>query len=632
MKSHILEFHPVAIIPPILFQAAVLRLYDLSAGKVMLVAVKHGNRVYINPIEDSSAVINIVECQDLFCITDHWLDAQEYIKEMLRAGTSSTMGDETIELVDISDYKLHASKTSANELTEADVTVEEKVDTSQRKISSDTDPLNVERKTPTSILLSSYNNLVATDDRTRSNKTQEELRWGRHETNIPLLLSKLVNHVVLVVSSFASVNTNVTQDEVSSTNSLMLPIIYYCKTVRRHSNDHIVILCEKAIEIGSLCKEINQASPEIFQNVHFYEGTGRSLDHLMSCRVTYARAVIIIRSPVVNEAFEEALEPTSFATINADRHTIIISLNIHLLLSDKYKKRATDFVAASKSDLPFTICEIVHESNICFLRQSYFATTKRNKNTSNGTKDKETALPRVQRVHRIIAFNENDDINADDYITHREIEFDFPLIAAGSLLPHSLMDSLIIQNIFNPDLLNFWEALLRCGDKGRCKNYTNNDSSTSSSHNTIGDAAQADYFDNQGSSVADPSVDGNDGISDIGYDSDHSSDIEQLQDNAYYQLHSKYVKFNSATYKDYRERIPSDACKIIKIDLPLHFVGRTFQQLFKAFVTHKKCIPIAIFRFPTKDQIVHKANLPFTLCVPTPTSVLQERDEIFIII
>ncbi len=631
MRNHILKY-PAVSVSPILFQAAVLRLYDLSAGKVMLVAVKHSNKVYINPMQDSSAVINIVECQDLFCITDNWLDAQEYIKEMLRTGTTSTMGDEAVDLVDISDYKLHASKTSANELTKADITAEEKVD---MKSSSNTDLLGVEHKTPTSILLSSYNTLVATDDRTCNHKTQEELRWGRYETNIPLLLSQLVNHVVLVVSSFASVNTNVTQDDIVSANSLMLPIIYYCKTVRRHSNDHIVILCEKAIDIGSLCKEINQASPDIFQNVHFYEGTGRSLEHLISCRVTYARAVIIIRSPVVNEAFEEALEPTSFATINADRHTIIISLNIHLLLSDKYKKRAPDLVAAIKSDLPFTICEIVHESNICFLRQSYFATTKRNKNTSNGTKDKETTPQVHHRIPHIHAFNENDDITADDYITHREIEFDFPLIAAGSLLPHSLIDSLIIQNIFNPDLLNFWEALLRCGDKGKCKNFVNNGSRTNSSHNTIGDMAQVDYFDNQGSSVACPSVDGNDRNSDIGYESDHSSDAEQLQDTAYDRLngnHREYVKFNTATYKDYRERIPTEACKIIKIDLPPLFVGRTFQQLFKAFVVHKKSIPIAIFRFPRKDQIIHKANLPFTLCVPTPTSVLQERDEIFIII
>ncbi len=424
-----------------------LSLYEISSGKVMLVAVKHDNKVYVNPMQ-GCADINITECQDLFCLTDNWTDAQEYIKEMLRSDTRSTGGDEISDLIDLSQFELHASKTSASEWSQVEATAEEKVDASLLDVSSGNPS---ELMTPTSILLSPYSTLLATDDRKNNNKTQEELRWGRFETNIPLLLSKLVNHVVLVVSSFASINTNVVQDDIVSANSLMLPIIYYCKTVRRHSNDHIVILCEKATDIGALCKEINHTNPEIFQNVHFYEGTGRSLEHLVACRVTYARAVVIIRSPVVNEAFEEALEPTSFATINADRHTIIISLNIHLLLSDKIKKRVTAPVTARKSDLPFTICEIVHESNICFLRQSYFATTKR-KTTTNGSRDYETVL-----LHSN-AFHESDDVKADDYITHREIEFDFPLIAAGSLLPHSLLDSLIIQNIFNPDLLNFWEG------------------------------------------------------------------------------------------------------------------------------------------------------------------------------
>jgi len=443
MRNHILREFESSVIPSILFQAAVLSLYEISSGKVMLVAVKHDNKVYVNPMQGGCADINITECQDLFCLTDNWTDAQEYIKEMLRFDTCSTGGNEISDIIDLSQFELHASKTSASEWSQVEVTAEEKVDASLLDVSSGHPS---ELMTPTSILLSPYSTLLATDDRKNNNKTQEELRWGRFETNIPLLLSKLVNHVVLVVSSFASINTNVVQDDIVSANSLMLPIIYYCKTVRRHSSDHIVILCEKATDIGALCKEINLTIPEIFQNVHFYEGTGRSLEHLIACRVTYARAVVIIRSPVVNEAFEEALEPTSFATINADRHTIIISLNIHLLLSDKIKKRVTAPVTARKSDLPFTICEIVHESNICFLRQSYFATTKR-KTTTNGSRDYETVL-----------LHTSDDVKADDYITHREIEFDFPLIAAGSLLPHSLLDSLIIQNIFNPDLLNFWEG------------------------------------------------------------------------------------------------------------------------------------------------------------------------------
>ena len=35
--------------------------------------------------------------------------------------------------------------------------------------------------------------------------------------------------------------------------------------------------------------------------------------------------------------------------------------------------------------------------------------------------------------------------------------------AAGSLLPHTLLDSVMVQTMFNPDVLSFWEAVLGTG-------------------------------------------------------------------------------------------------------------------------------------------------------------------------
>jgi hypothetical protein len=148
------------------------------------------------------------------------------------------------------------------------------------------------------------------------------------------------------------------------------------------------------------------------------------------------------------------------------------------------------------------------------------------------------------------------------------------------------------------------------------------------------DLAQADYFENQESSIAGVSVDGNQG-NDSGYESDHSSDVEHVQESAFDRLHGNnhdFPAFEAKACNENNGKKRVEACKIMKIDVPAFCIGRSFQQLFKALVTHKKCVPIAIFRFPTEDQIVHKANLPFTLCVPTPTSILQERDEIFIVI
>ena len=45
--------------------------------------------------------------------------------------------------------------------------------------------------------------------------------------------------------------------------------------------------------------------------------------------------------------------------------------------------------------------------------------------------------------------------------------YDWPMLASGSILAHTTLDALLVQAIFNPHILNFWEGLLDFGLKGR---------------------------------------------------------------------------------------------------------------------------------------------------------------------
>ena len=46
--------------------------------------------------------------------------------------------------------------------------------------------------------------------------------------------------------------------------------------------------------------------------------------------------------------------------------------------------------------------------------------------------------------------------------------YDWPLLAAGCILSHTLLDALMVQAIYNPDIISFWESLTGTGKKGYC--------------------------------------------------------------------------------------------------------------------------------------------------------------------
>ena len=103
--------------------------------------------------------------------------------------------------------------------------------------------------------------------------------------------------------------------------------------------------------------------------------------------------------------------------VYTDRSAIITMLNLHLLLQQHQSKYILQENNIKNEYLnTFTVCEVVHESNIVFLR---------------------------------------DQIKSD----YDNGGSDFQLLQSGSIFSHSLLDALMVKAVFTPDVLAFWEAL-----------------------------------------------------------------------------------------------------------------------------------------------------------------------------
>lgn len=207
----------------------------------------------------------------------------------------------------------------------------------------------------------------------------------------------------------------------------------------------MVILSDRADEMCDLTDEINGSQPGLLENVRFVMGASRNPDHLRLCNVQSARAVVIIRPPIASEtAFEgQEVDASRSAMLNADKHTIITSLNLHLLLSETQTLSKTKEGGDAQAIPTFTLTEIVHESNIIFLRQAEPYSGSRSRSADQG-------------VH--CSPSEAD-----------KNSFDWQLMANGSIFMHSALDSLMVQAMFNTHILAFWEALTDTGNRGWLK-------------------------------------------------------------------------------------------------------------------------------------------------------------------
>lgn len=63
----------------------------------------------------------------------------------------------------------------------------------------------------------------------------------------------------------------------------------------------------------------------------FFAGVARNPEHLILCGVERARVVTIIRPPRAAESSVEGSDISKNITVNADRHTIVTSLSLHMI-------------------------------------------------------------------------------------------------------------------------------------------------------------------------------------------------------------------------------------------------------------------------------------------------------------
>ena len=179
------------------------------------------------------------------------------------------------------------------------------------------------------------------------------------------------SHSVIVISTSTHTVEHV------SIHVFILPLVYFLRAIRQYSNEFIYVLSDRADEASDCRAEVLSAYPNLFDKVKFVQGLPRSPEHLIYCRVQSARTVAIIKPLGATTASEMGQPPTiTISTdsstgpvfispdslINADRHSIVTSLNLHMFLDSAISEQRSMQQA-------FTMTEIAHEANIVFLRQ-----------------------------------------------------------------------------------------------------------------------------------------------------------------------------------------------------------------------------------------------------------------------
>ena len=69
---------------------------------------------------------------------------------------------------------------------------------------------------------------------------------------------------------------------------------------------------------------------------------------------------------------------------------------------------------------------------------------------------------------------------------------------------------------------------------------------------------------------------------------------------------------------------------IDKVDVPDDYYGKTFGEMFLYYLQDYNCISIALYRWSLSDS-QSDSQLPHIVCAPSYDTILQQRDEVFIL-
>lgn len=580
----------------IIFKDAVVDVYNSSNGKVILVGLKYHDQVLINPKS-----IDILECTSIFVISQTVSAAVKAFQQMY-SKELKVPGVEGEHLITAQPFTLMRSASSAKPI----------------------DCIGI--NTPTATSYSSKS--AAPTLRTLS--SFEHIFKCRSAAGKDSFYSSLSNHIVLIISSSTAATEN-------SSNSLMMPVLHFLHTIRSYTRDTVIVLCDRAEELHSLSPHISRikADIDVLDGVYFYSGSGRNYDHLNYCRVKHARCVLIIRSPYVCEGSDELKADPLAAMLNADRNSIITSLNLHSILGE-----ATGISGSMAGSMvnhpPFTITELVHEANISFLRNPLEDTASIPYTPTDEMHDSHSDKINKGKAKQKQQQQEQHQQKQDEDFSHF---FDWKLIAAGSIFSHSILDTLIVNCMFNKDVLSFWESITKTGYRGLCssKKCTYDDEyklllSPCISLRNFSDAISEEdnYNDNDNDNDRDSGNSGN--ISDAGdIKLPNDTDDSATPPFTFEEIHDEdECKISGTRHSNIKNQDASDRCTTAKIrpmdkiNLPVDFIGKTVREFFNALYLSHSSIMISIYRHNNSN------DLPYVIVCPRRDMVLEANDEIFV--
>jgi hypothetical protein len=441
------------------FSQAMPSAYAKSRGLVILVAVKYCGRVLINPMHIDSVTpgegVMLRECESVFVLAPSYEAATECLSTIPpHTQTSSPSFDSrdssySQPSVDALSSVLRRKIDSGRDLDRMSHHSQEEGGGSSTK----------------SVLLNPFLHIASTTPHRDSQRQTADLHAAafdslRGKSLYVELTSEMRDHHVILLMTNPS--DGLTAD--LSPPEIMLPLIYFMRVLRNYSNADVLVLSERAGELITLVKDVEQVAPQLLRNVHFITGHPRRPVELYQCGVKNARTVSIIRSSCVSSMQIEDF--THKSNIAKDKNCIIASLNLHLLLSglmyneegsrsgsvtpgigssDSYGDDGGDDYAggdiADATSSPFVVVDIALESNSLFLR--HISTAPRRVKSKEASKDDADT-----------ADADNEEVD-EDVESNREV--DVALMQSGGILMEMCLENLLVQSVYYPDISAFWD-------------------------------------------------------------------------------------------------------------------------------------------------------------------------------
>lgn len=221
---------------------------------------------------------------------------------------------------------------------------------------------------------------------------------------LPPQLRDITQHIVIVI--VPSKESNVPCE------NLLVALICILKPLKaKFPSNAVVVLSEHAQSLLGLVSEVNHQLGDILQDTYFVAGSGSNPDHLSSIRITTSRVISVIH-PILKRI---ELPLAEYERLHADEQVILTALSISLMTSNA-----------------LSVTELVYHHNSSFL---HIKTTNRH----------ETAEDWESQSNSII------DEPYESYC---------PYQSGGFVLSHSMLNALLIQCVFSPALISFWEKII----------------------------------------------------------------------------------------------------------------------------------------------------------------------------